>query len=147
MNPQLKTIADQVWDSLYKTSLLTAFLKGEPIREFPDMSPEKLEADAAQAKAFVQQLDQLDRAALEDSDKVLLDAMRFELNVASQGARFDDYRFDITPYSGGNALVFLPNVTASAQLDSAEGREAYLESVQSFARSCLLYTSPSPRDS
>jgi uncharacterized protein (DUF885 family) len=80
-------------------SLLLRRMHGLPIERLPEVSRARAEADAARAWALLARLDEIDRSALGDDDRLTWEILRFDLQGVFEAPRFWSLHFPVLPYT------------------------------------------------
>jgi uncharacterized protein (DUF885 family) len=131
---QLHDIFDREWQVRLEENPLTATSVGvhDYDDRLPSVDPEDLERRDGQWRAFLAELDGVDRAALPESERIDLDIFRTQLEDRVAGYRFGAYQIPFNAdsgfYSGFARLGF------NMPFDSTEAYENYLARLAAWPR-------------
>lgn len=98
---QVKEIADAAWQESLSQSVSLRLKHQQPIEEFPDITLEQAEKDAASARAMITRIDAIPRQNLDHEDALTLDIIRWEAESRVEAAKYYWLSFSVTPYVAG----------------------------------------------
>jgi uncharacterized protein (DUF885 family) len=128
----LEAIADEVWARQLEQDVITRVESGLPVETLPDPSHARAERDAGFARDVLARLEKIDAAALSEDDRLTLEILRWQHQMAIDVLAHFWHVFPVTPYV---SPVFAANQALAVHtFEKPEDGERYLRLLGDYER-------------